>query len=80
MRAETVLYLSRLLHAERRRRGIRSGIRALSCFKQAVLMIRWLFDATRVQLAIDNAIGKTTAYERPTRKGRRRHRHRPTAR
>lgn len=55
--AETVLYLSRLLHAERRRRGTRSGTRTLSCFKQAVLVIRWLLDATRVrQLAVDNAI------------------------
>jgi hypothetical protein len=34
-------------------------------FKQAVLVIRWLLDATRVrQLAVDNAIGKTTAYDR----------------
>jgi hypothetical protein len=40
VRAETVLYLSRLLHAERRRRGTRCGTRALSCFKQAVLVIR----------------------------------------
>ena len=65
VREETVLYLSRLLHAERRRRGTRSGTRTLSCFKQAVLVIRWLLDATRVrQLAVDNAIGKTTAYER----------------
>jgi hypothetical protein len=65
VREETVLYLSSLLHAERRRRGTRSGTRTLSCFKQAVLVIRWLLDATRVrQLAVDNAIGKTTAYER----------------
>jgi hypothetical protein len=65
VREETVLYLSRLLHAERRRRGTRTGTHALSCFKQAVLVIRWLLDATRVrQLAVDNAIGKTTAYQR----------------
>ena len=61
VRAETVLYLSRLLHAERRRRGTRT----LSCFKQAVLVNRWLPGATRVrQLAVDNAIGRTTAYVR----------------
>lgn len=34
----------------------------MSCFKQAVLVIRWLPGATRVrQLAAGNAIGKTTA-------------------
>jgi hypothetical protein len=50
---------------QRRRRGTRSGTRTLSCFKQAVLVIRWLLDAIRVrQLAVNNAIGKTTAYER----------------
>src|SRR2546430_1503961 len=63
VREETVLFVSRLLHAERVRRGTRTGTRALSCFKQAVLVIRWFLDGTRVaQLAGDNAIGKSTAY------------------
>ncbi len=64
VREETVLYLSGLLHGERRRRGTRTGRRALSCFKQAVLVIRWFLDGTRVkQLARDNGIGKSTTYD-----------------
>jgi len=64
VREETVLFVSRLLHAKRLRRGTRTGTRALGCFKQAVLVIRWFLDGTRVrQLAIDNAIGKSTAYD-----------------
>ena len=67
VRAKTVLYLSRLLHAERRRRGTRSGTRTLSWFKQAVLVIRWLLGATRVrQLAVDNAIGKNHRLRAPS--------------
>ena len=64
MREETVLFVSRLLHTERARRGTRTGTRVLSCFKQTVLVIRWFLDGTRVsQRAIDNAIGKSTAYD-----------------
>jgi hypothetical protein len=64
VREQTVLFLSQLLHAERCRRGTRTGVRALSCFKQAVLVIRWFLDGTRVaQLAIDNTIGKSTVYD-----------------
>jgi hypothetical protein len=63
MREETVLYLSSLLHTERLRRGTRKNRRALGCFKQAVLAIRWFLDGTRItQLARDNGIGKSTAY------------------
>jgi hypothetical protein len=63
VREETVLYLASLLHAERLRRGTRTGRRSLGCFKQAVLVIRWFLDGTRMkQLAVDNAIGKSTAY------------------
>jgi hypothetical protein len=63
VREETVLSLSGLLHAERLRRGTRRDRRALGCFKQAVLVIRWFLDGTRVkQLAVDNGIGKSTAY------------------
>jgi len=61
---DSVLFLSGLLHAERRRRGTRSGSRALSTYKQAVLVLRWLFDDTRmIQLARDNGIGVSTAYD-----------------
>jgi hypothetical protein len=64
VRQETVLYLSGLLQAERARRGTRGGTRALSCFKQAVLVLRWLLDGTRMkQLACDNRIGKSTGYD-----------------
>ena len=64
VRDQTVLFLSSLLHDERRRRSTRTGTRALSPFNQAVLILRWFLDDTRVaQLACDNAIGKSTAYD-----------------
>jgi hypothetical protein len=63
VRQETVLFLAGLLDAERTRRGTRRGRRVLGCFKQAVLVLRWFLDNTRlVQLAADNAIGSSTAY------------------
>jgi DNA-binding transcriptional LysR family regulator len=48
MRRETVLFLSSLLHAERRRRGTRKGRRSLGCFTRAVLILRWFIDGTRI--------------------------------
>jgi hypothetical protein len=64
VREQTVLFVSGLLHTERLRRGTRTGSRALGCFKQAVLVIRRFCDGTRVaQLATDNAIGRSTAYD-----------------
>src|SRR5258708_23623285 len=64
VREQTVLYVSSLLHAERLRRGTRSGTRALACFAQAVLVLRWFLAGTRLtELATDNAIGKSTAYD-----------------
>jgi hypothetical protein len=63
MRRETVLFVSGLLHAERRRRGTRRGRRSLGCFAQAVLVLRWFLDGTRIaQLAADNHISVKTAY------------------
>lgn len=60
---DSVLLLSELLHAERRRRGTRKGRRALGTYKQAVLVLRWLLNDTRVSaLARDNAIAVSTAY------------------
>src|SRR5512144_1840958 len=60
---ETVLFVSGLLAAERRRRGPRPWRRALGCYRQAVLVLRWFLDATRLaQLAADNRIGVSTAY------------------
>ena len=59
-----MLFLSGLLHAERVRRGTRTGTRALSTYQQAVLALRWLFDDTRMsQLARDNDISSSTAYD-----------------
>lgn len=64
VRDQTVLYLSSLLHAERVRRGTRKNRRSLSTYRQAVLILRWFLDGTRVaQLARDNAIGTSTAYD-----------------
>jgi DDE superfamily endonuclease len=60
---ETVHFVSALLAAERRRRGTRGRRRALSCYRQAVLVLRWFVDGTRLaQLAADNRIGRSTAY------------------
>jgi hypothetical protein len=60
---ETVQFVSRLLAAERRRRGTRGRRRSLGCYRQAVLVLRWFVDGTRLsQLAADNRIGRSTAY------------------
>src|SRR3954470_8354087 len=60
---ETVLFVSGLLAVERRRRGTRGRRRALGCYRQAVLVLRWFLDGTRLaQLAGDNRIGRSTAY------------------
>jgi hypothetical protein len=60
---DSVLFLSGLLHQEQARRGTRAGTRALGTYKQAVLVLRWFFDDTRmVALARDNAIATSTAY------------------
>jgi hypothetical protein len=62
---ETVFFLARLLHQRRIEVGTRRGTRALGPFKQAVLVLRWFLDATRVsQLAGDNGISRSTAYTR----------------
>jgi DDE superfamily endonuclease len=65
VRDETVLRVAALLYAERLRRGTRSGRRALTCYQQAVLVLRWLLDGTRMsQLVRDNTISTSTGYER----------------
>ncbi|GAA3561581.1 IS5-like element IS470 family transposase [Amycolatopsis ultiminotia] len=59
-----VLFLSAPLHGERLRRGTRKGTRALGTYTQAVLVLRWFLDDTRVSaLARDNGIALSTAYE-----------------
>ena len=60
----TAQFLSKLLHEERVRRGTRKGTRALGTYKQAVLVLRWFLDDTRVSaLATDNGISRSTAYD-----------------
>jgi DDE superfamily endonuclease len=64
VRAETVEFLAGLLAAERARRGTRADTRALSCHDQAVLVLRWFLDGTRMsQPARYNAIGKSPGYD-----------------
>jgi hypothetical protein len=60
---ETVQFTAKLLAAERRRRGTPRGSRALTCFWQAVLGLRWFRDRTAVDaLARDHGISRATAY------------------
>lgn len=59
----SVLFLSMLLHDGRVRRGTRKGTRAMGTYKQAVLVLRWFLDDTRMSgLARDNGISSSTAY------------------
>lgn len=61
---DSVLFVSGLLHDERLRRGTRKGTRALGTYKQAVLVLRWFLDDTRMSaLARDNGIALSTAYD-----------------
>lgn len=58
-----VQYVGRQLQAERRRRGTPRGVRALTCFRQAVLVLRWFRDGVRVErLARDFGVSTATAY------------------
>ena len=59
----TVDFLTRLLTAEQARRGTRAGTRAVPARDQAILVLRWLLDDTRMrQLATDNQISVSTGY------------------
>src|SRR5947209_14530152 len=61
VRPSTVMFLARLLLERREAIGTRTGRRALPPWSQAVLVLRWLLDGTRVkQLAADHAIGICT--------------------
>lgn len=60
---ELVGYVSRLLHAERRARGTRTGTRALSCWRQALFVLVWF--RRREDLGLLGAgfgISRATAY------------------
>ena len=60
---ELAQFTARLLQAERRRRGTPRGSRALSCFWQAVLGLRWFRDrVTPDAPARDHGISRATAY------------------
>ena len=60
---ELAQWVSRLLAAERRRRGTRKGSRALTCFHQAVLALRWFRqDADITALGRDHGTSRATAY------------------
>jgi hypothetical protein len=64
VRDETVDFLAGLLAAERARRGTRGQTRSLAPHDQAVLVLRWFCDGTRMsQLARDNGISKSTGYD-----------------
>jgi hypothetical protein len=60
---ELAWFVAKLLPAERRRRGTPRGSRALTCFWQAVLGLRWFRDRTTPDaLARDHGISRATAY------------------
>jgi hypothetical protein len=60
---ELARHIARLLWAERRRRTTPKGSRALTCFWQAVLVLRWFRDRTDpTALARDHDISRATAY------------------
>jgi len=60
---ELAQFTAKLLLAERRRRGTPHGSRALTCFWQAVLGLRWFRDRiTCDALARDHGISRATAY------------------
>ncbi|HEX5119307.1 MAG TPA: transposase family protein [Pseudonocardiaceae bacterium] len=60
---ELAQYLSRLLHAERRRRGTRHNSRALTCFRQAIVGLRWFRQNSDITaLGRDHGISRATAY------------------
>jgi hypothetical protein len=62
--ADGVDFLAGPLDAERLCRGTRCSTRALSTRAQAVLVLRWFLDDTRMSaLARDNAISSSTAYD-----------------
>ncbi len=60
---ELAQFVAKLLAAERRRRATPRGSRALTCFWQAVLGLRWFRDRiTADALARDHGISRATAY------------------
>ncbi len=63
VKRSTAEELARLLRDHRIAARTRKGRRALGCFRQAVLILRWFIDGTRLsQLACDNGLSTSTAY------------------
>lgn len=61
--ADLAGHLAWLLQLERRRRGTRAGTRALSCFWQAVLGLRWFHDRIHPETpGRDHELSRATAY------------------
>lgn len=58
---ELAQFVARLLWAERLRRGTRRNTRALTCFWQAVLALRWFRDRTCPDAPPPNAGGNPPA-------------------
>jgi hypothetical protein len=60
---ELVQFVAKLLWEERRRRGTPRGSRALTCFWEAVLGVRWFRDRTCPEaLARDHGVLRATGY------------------
>ena len=60
---DLLLYVSRLLHRERARRGTRRGTRLLTCYRQAVFVLAWFRDKPDVErLGAGFGLSRATAY------------------
>ncbi|WP_152477054.1 hypothetical protein [Nocardiopsis salina] len=60
---ELVRYLERLLRTHRRNLGTRTNTRSLTCYNQAILILRHFRDRTDpTRLATDHHISRATAY------------------
>lgn len=60
---DLVLYVSRLLYRERRRRGTRRRARLLTCYKQAVFVLAWFRDNPDVErLGCGFGLSRATSY------------------
>jgi hypothetical protein len=63
VKRSTVEHLAGLLRDHRIVTRTRKGRRALGCFRQAVFILRWFIDGSRLaQLAYDNGLSTSTAY------------------
>jgi hypothetical protein len=64
IRSQTVVFVTAVLYAERVRRNTRAGTRSLTSRQQAIMILRWLLDGTRLaELVIDNRISTSTGYD-----------------